>query len=377
MHDLIVFGEDLGGLPSSTQHLVKRLARNRKVLWINSIGLRQPGLNTKDISRMYRKLFPHKEKVHTTSFSHVNYHNIIEVNLLTIPAPSSTLARKLATEMMLHQLRPILDRLQLKTPILWVSLPTAVDICEHIDHSALVYYCGDDFSSLAGVDHHTVRRHEEKLTECADLILVPSEKLKKTFPAVKTHLLPHGVDTELFATPTIIADDFPCHDSKGIRCPIAGYYGSLSEWLDYELIEHAATTLPDWNFVFIGPQMISTNCLPKRDNIHYLGTRAHHELPRYSQHWNVGILPFKKNAQIESCNPLKLLEYLAAGQPVVSVEFPALSPYKEYVHTSNDNVEFVQALLLAKTSPRIPQHTVNGHSWDDRGQDLNWILESV
>lgn len=31
MHDLIVFGEDFGGLPSSTQHLIKRLAQNRKI----------------------------------------------------------------------------------------------------------------------------------------------------------------------------------------------------------------------------------------------------------------------------------------------------------------------------------------------------------
>ncbi len=41
MRDLIVFGEDFGGLPSSTQHIVARLSKTRRVIWINSIGLRK------------------------------------------------------------------------------------------------------------------------------------------------------------------------------------------------------------------------------------------------------------------------------------------------------------------------------------------------
>ena len=48
MRDMIVFGEDFGGLPSSTQHLVKHLPKMRKIIWVNSIGLRQPKLNRND-----------------------------------------------------------------------------------------------------------------------------------------------------------------------------------------------------------------------------------------------------------------------------------------------------------------------------------------
>jgi len=40
--DLIVFGEDWGSHPSSTQHIVSHLAANRRVLWVNSLGLRRP-----------------------------------------------------------------------------------------------------------------------------------------------------------------------------------------------------------------------------------------------------------------------------------------------------------------------------------------------
>jgi glycosyltransferase involved in cell wall biosynthesis len=381
MHDLIVFGEDWGGLPSSTQHLIKTVAGDRKVLWINSIGLRQPRLNWRDLSRLCHKLLPRTNPAADHRFSHFsaghdNQGNLTTANLLTIPAPRSRLARQLAREIMHYQLKPVLEKLQLNDPILWISLPTAVDMCQKINPRAVVYYCGDDFSALAGVDHATVSRHEHQLVETADLILAASEQLKAQFPAEKTHLLPHGVDTKLFTTPVAKAEDFP---NPGLhpRRPVAGFYGSLSAWLDYALIDYAATALPEWDFLFIGPENVDTQMLPKRSNIYYLGARAHHQLPRYSQHWDVGMLPFKSNAQIDACNPLKLLEYLAAGQPVTATTFPALTPHRDYIHTADDKAAFVDALIQSQSSPRIPARAIQGQSWDDRGVWLNRMLEAL
>lgn len=54
-HDLIVFGEDWGALPSSTQHLINHLAKSHKVVWVNSIGLRRPKLSWHDVLRAWKK----------------------------------------------------------------------------------------------------------------------------------------------------------------------------------------------------------------------------------------------------------------------------------------------------------------------------------
>ncbi|EPI8558434.1 glycosyltransferase [Vibrio fluvialis] len=379
MRDLIVFGEDFGGLPSSTQHLIKRLADDRQVLWVNSIGLRQPKFTTKDLSRVWHKLCkpmrrPAAKSLQSQSMAECYaasvHSNITQVDLLTLPAPSSQLARDVARRMMLMQLKPRIEQLGLNRPILWSSLPTAADLCHHIDHSGVVYYCGDDFASLAGVDHDVVCRHEQSLVENANLILVASDQLKHKFPARKTHLLPHGVDSELFTKPTPRAVDLPV--GKG---PIAGFYGSLSDWIDYDLIDYSAQALPDWNFVFIGPQCVDAQRLPQHANIHYLGSRPHHMLPAYSQHWDVSMLPFLRNSQIDACNPLKLLEYLAAGQPIVSVDFPALSLFRRYLHTAVTPDDFVHALQAAQTDERISPTAISGHSWNDRSLFLNWMLE--
>jgi hypothetical protein len=52
---IVAFAEDWGGLPSSTQHIVGRLARDRDVVWVNSIGMRRPRLDARDLKRLVAK----------------------------------------------------------------------------------------------------------------------------------------------------------------------------------------------------------------------------------------------------------------------------------------------------------------------------------
>ena len=83
MTDIVVFGEDFGGLPSSTQHLIKHLAKNHRILWVNSIGLRQPTPTTKDAKRLVAKLsgsVKQKDDKPQTAFSH---HDDSDIHTIT------------------------------------------------------------------------------------------------------------------------------------------------------------------------------------------------------------------------------------------------------------------------------------------------------
>ena len=378
--DLIVFGEDWGVLPSSTQHLIHHLAKDRRILWVNSIGLRSPQLNLKDLKRIWTKITA--KTIKKTSFEnasstknqdHLNKIQII--NPFTLPAPRSHFARKVASEMLSRQLKPIIKAANFHDPIVWTSLPTAVDIAEKLNASSIVYYCGDDFSSLAGVDHKTVALREKELIQDASLILTASEILFHRLYTPRTKNLPHGVDYSLFSSPTQPAEDLPQNNR-----PTAGFYGSISEWLDYDLLEKTIQRLPHWNFVFIGKRTKQAAPLMKYQNTYFLGSRPHQSLPMYVQHWNVSLLPFLHNAQINSCNPLKLLEYLAAGKPIVSTPFPALETYKDFVSIANTPEEFICALEKARkhTSKETKQQkAVEEHTWQARAKTLNQWLDAL
>lgn len=381
-HDLIVFAEDWGGLPSSTQHLIKQLAKTRKVVWINSIGLRQPTFSLLDMKRLWQKLNAPKAQTADNDLAtprakiDANQHKpMCIINPRTIPAPRSKLARYIAKKILLLQIKPLIKKAQLQSPILWTSLPTAVDFVGHLDEAAVVYYCGDDFSGLAGVDHKTVAKREHELANKADLILAASKKLVKHFPAQQTQLLTHGVDYDLFSTPCQRAADLP-NDGR----PIAGFYGSISAWLDINLLHDTIIKMPHWHFVFIGKAVIDVSRLSALSNVIILGDRPHHQLPSYSQHWTVSLLPFVDNAQIQACNPLKLKEYLAAGSPIISTSFNAIKPYRGLVQCADSSEAMVEALSASETLQKITffptalRSKVMAKSWASRAlQVSNWL----
>ena len=146
--DLLVFGEDWGSLPSSTQHLILHLSSANKTVWINSIGLRRPRVSLHDIKRIWQKINSATHSIsHQSGLANDNFHpndNFHIVNPKTIPAPHYKLERKIARELITAQVKPVMKKAKLHAPILWMSLPTAIDEADNVEHSALIYYCGDD-----------------------------------------------------------------------------------------------------------------------------------------------------------------------------------------------------------------------------------------
>ena len=371
MRDLIVFGEDWGSHPSSTQHLVRRLVYDHRVIWVNSIGLRRPRLNLRDFRRAWLKFLALGKP--PASGAGEAAHPIL-VAPRCIPWPGSRMASRLNRQLLGHQIRAVMAHHGFQRPVLWLSLPTAVDVVGELNESAVVYYCGDDFGALAGVDHAAVVAKEHRLAQRADLIWVASAYLAARFPRDKTQVLPHGADVAAFQSPVARARDLPTGK------PIAGFYGSISEWLDQPLIAACAARLPEWEFVLIGPVRTDVSELSTHDNITLLGERSYHDLASYSQHWDVSLLPFLDTPQIRACNPLKLREYLAAGTPVVATDFPALDGYRDLIAVAANPDQFVRALSSAREEARslasLRQLRVAGETWEARAEQVRRWLAS-
>ncbi|MCV6624779.1 MAG: glycosyltransferase [Cellvibrionaceae bacterium] len=369
--DMLVFGEDWGQHPSSTQHLIKQMLHEQEIVWVNSLGLRRPRLNSRDLKRAWHKLWALREKrpIHPATLTpHL-------VNPLALPFPGSATARRVNSQLLTHTLAPVIG--QSRGHLLWTSLPSAVDVVGKLGERATVYYCGDDFAALDGVDHEPVAQMEQELAAKSQLIIAASSKLAQKFPAYKTMTLPHGVDYDLFATPCDAASDLPTG-------PVAGFYGAIAGWFDQQLMVATARKLPHWKFILIGPASVDTSALSAEPNIQLLGPKPHDELPHYSQHWDAGLLPFKDNQQIAACNPLKLREYLAAGSPVVTTEFPALEGYRDLVHTGKSASDFAQALNNIHDQHHYQQVTrqqrqarVQSESWTRRADELKDILRAL
>lgn len=377
-YPMVMFGEDWGRHPSSSQHLARELSKYHDITWVNSIGLRAPRFTLSDMGRAFRKLTailnfggkkaPLEDQLSPKVDHHLEDWQPEVVNPMAIPFHGQAWARWLNQKMISKKLFNVFKNnnsldLADEKPILWLSLPSAMPLLGKIHESFSIYYCGDDFSSLEGVDHDVMGKLEEELVEKVDLILVASESLSRKFPAEKTVFIPHGVADYFYEAPSQRPKDLPAG-------PVAGFYGSISGWVDQQLLIRTARKMPHWNFVIIGPQRCFVEHLKREPNIYLLGEKKHDELPNYIHHWQVSLLPFKDNAQIRACNPLKLREYLAVGKPIVSTDFPALKPYKDWITVAGKN-DFCAAIENAAAEVPIAKELLQTTSQVDFFSSIN------
>ena len=167
---------------------------------------------------------------------------------------------------------------------------------------------------------------ERDLAGRVDVVAVTASELQpyaQTLAPDKaiTHL-PHGVDLERFSGPVSSPADL-----AAVARPIVMYVGSLREWFDYELLDRLATALPHMSFVLIGPEHAARDRITARPNVHVLGERPYADIHSYLSSADVGIIPFDRGRYpelVDHSNPLKLYEYMAAGLPVVSSDWPVL-----------------------------------------------------
>lgn len=374
-HDLIVFGEDWGAHPSSTQHLIRAMLPERRIIWVNSLGLRAPRITAKDGARLMRKL----GSLVSSSLGFAGppagdgrRQPDIVISPAAVPLPGNPAAARLTRHLVARQVRHAMASLGMRRPVVWSSLPTSEPLLGAFDERAVVFYAGDDFSALDGVDHDPVVAMEQKLVAKAQLVLAASAEIAGRFPAGKTMIVPHGVDIDLFSRAQPRPRDLP----EGR--PIAGFYGSLSGWIDIDLLVRSALALPEMNFVFIGPINAEIKRLDSLPNVFMLGPKPHHQLPGYVQHFQVAMLPFRDTPQIRACNPLKLREYLASGTPIASTDFPALAPYPGLVHVGSTPETFVQALRKAVADTgrsKLRQRAVANETWQRRAEDLGAVID--
>ncbi|RBP16106.1 glycosyltransferase involved in cell wall biosynthesis [Roseiarcus fermentans] len=374
---IVAFAEDWGGLPSSTQHIVGRLARDRDVLWINSIGMRRPRFDRRDLSRAAAKvrgLVGPRQPGGEPAVDRPE--RLTVVSPIALSWPGSRLAASFNRIALGGQVRRKMAERGLRRPILWTSLPTAAPLLGALGEGPVVYYVGDDFAALPGVDHEPVSAMERDLVARADLVLAASEALVAKFPADRTVFLPHGVDLDRFSTPAPRAADLP----RSGR--IAGYYGSIAEWIDVESLARTAAAMPDWTFVLIGDAKVDVSALEALPNVRLLGSRPNSMLPSYSQHWDVSLLPYRDSAMIRAGNPLKLREYLAAGTPIAAIDYnyPSLAPYANFIRSAADPARFGDAIRLAagdRGDSVRRRARVADEGWDARAREVGALMEAL
>jgi glycosyltransferase involved in cell wall biosynthesis len=377
-YSVVYFGNDwFAENRTSSHHIARRLAKVVPVLYVETPGIRKPQATPRDLRKLWRKLSkafapPRKvgEQIYLATMPQIPFRRLPLVGALN---------RALGTFLIRRALR----RLGFRQWISWFVVPHTGALAKRLAEKLTVYYCIDDYAAYPGMDRVAIQALDDLLTKRADVVFVAPRALlepkKLLNPTI--HFSPHGVDFDLFAQASDPAT-VPAEETRGLRHPVVGYFGSLGEWLDYDLLLYLAQSRPQWTFLFVGYASADVSRLAACDNVVLAGPRPYETLPRWARVFDVAIYPHQVNRQTKHSNPLKLREYLATGKPVVSVRTPETEALGECIHLAGTHEEYLAAIehALSEDSPELRRRrmeSVAASSWDARFRETIDVVDKL
>jgi teichuronic acid biosynthesis glycosyltransferase TuaH len=299
---------------------------------------------------------------------------------IVAPKPTAPGMTKLTTMLVRRQLRQVVRALGGRVQAV-VSTWLFLDVYGVCGEERRVYWWQDD--PVGAAAHWNARpgrlaRAEEQLARSSDLVAAVSEDAVDRWRGrgVAAEYLPNGCDAPYFER---VDAAEPVTDVT-LPGPIAGFVGHLNSRTDLALLE--AVVDAGASLLVIGPKEPSFEPerferLAARDNVAYLGARPFDALPSYFKLIDVGVVPYGDTEFNRGSFPMKTLECLAAGRPVVATSLPAVRWLDtDLVSLADSPADFAAAVLREAPLARDPalvrrrREFAATHSWGRRAAEL-------
>jgi glycosyltransferase involved in cell wall biosynthesis len=359
--------------PHSKRHILTRLSRDNKVIFVNSLTLGLPSISNRDFFLKIRRKFK----------SYLRWlKNIPEgpyvMSPIILPYFGSRFFRALNLLLLIVQLRLVMWMIGIRRPIIWVAIPSAADIAKRLKSKLLLYQVSDKYdanedSALSG---SVIRSMDEQLKNMAQVVMFSGRKLFEESNLPNRYYLEQAVDFDHFANESPSEAD----DVRSIPRPVLGYMGWMDYVMDVPLIKEVSKRRPSWHWVLIGNK--SNLVQIDLSNVHFLGPKPYAALPSYVRHVDIFVLPWKVDNKFTSYgSAIKVREYMATGKPIV------IAALYEYLHTPGLRVyqtvdEFIAAVedALANddvASRELRQAQVRNCTWDVRTRELGTLIANL
>ncbi len=279
-------------------------------------------------------------------------------------------------------------KLGFKDPILWIYEPDAGWMVKRSGEKLALYAITDDHLTMTQRINRisAMRARETELLKRVDLVIATADNLReiKGVHNPNTHYVPHGIDHAVFAQALDPATE-PMPDMAGISGPVIAVVGQINQRVDVATMTEMARRHPDWTLIFIGPvvrERVDVSALESLPNVRFLGRKSAEELPRYLKSADACLIPYLVDEHTRYMHPLKTLEYLAAGRPVIASPLPALKIYDGHISIAGDSDSFIAAVEreLASDTPekRLARSAYAAqHTWDERLEKISGLIEAT
>ena len=273
-------------------------------------------------------------------------------------------------------------KIGIKTPLLWIYSVNSVLLLGAFGEKFSIYYCIEDFF----LEKPYFRRQrlmyalEEELLKKADMSIACTKSLweDRRCRHPNIYFLRNGVELDMFNS-FFETNPLPS-DLASVPQPRIGFAGTLDSRIDTELLLFLAQSRKNWNFILIGSNLLSRvrkAALRALPNVLFLGFKSHRQLASYISAFSACLIPYHTNEFNRSIFPIKTLEYLASGKPVVSTNLPELEELKSVVYLSRNKEEFLANLEKSLKEQGLEarrRNAVSGYAWQKK---VDWLGELI
>jgi glycosyltransferase involved in cell wall biosynthesis len=372
--DILCFSHDWSGDPLSKTHLMRLLARDNRVLWVNSIGYRRPNASKADMSRAWKKLVAATKPIQEPE------PNIFVLNPLAIPAYGQPRIRNLNRQLLRFQVKRAMKNLKFKSPVNFVFNPAASVVAGSLGERQVIYYCVDEYTAFTGVSAASLAELEEHLLRRADAVIVSADLLyaSKVKFNPRTAIVRHGVDFSHFHRAldpqTVVPEEI-----RNLPRPVLGFFGLIADWVDVDLMAEVAKHFKEGSLVVLGKSTTDTSILAGLPNVHLLGRKPYEQLPSYCKGFDVALNPFRLNELTLNANPLKVREYLAAGLPVISTPIPEVEVLGlcRIAEGPENTIREIEIALKEPGPSSARSEAIRNESWEARLEEIRSYLDAL
>ena len=247
-----------------------------------------------------------------------------------------------------------------------------------------LFHGTDDFvagADLMGLSAARLVRQETRTLEAAQVLTCISEPLAKRWREVSGRdvgVVPNGCDPDHYRSVLGRLD----RDTLRLQPPIVLLMGMLSERIDIEILQLLVAS--DLSLLLVGevsPTFADSRWheLLSHPRVLWTDYQRYEELPVYLAASDVGITPYTRSGFNTASYPLKSLEYLCAGRPVVGTVTPpdedvtALPDFYRSEVNPSDFVDAVHDVVGLAEDPNTVdrmQSYVAKRSWSARAAQL-------